>query len=101
MKNTNKYNILENLRKFFKMIFTKKNKLQLPDGTQNPITSTNKLEYVKIDTDTKINDLKVSIENGYKKIADLSNKELDELILIYKEDIKNLEDKLIYKKSLL
>lgn len=101
MKNTNENNILEKLRRVFKMIFTKKKKLELLDGIQNTVSLTNKLEYIKIDTDTKINNLKVSIENGYKKITELSNKELDELILIYKKDIKNLENKLIYMKSLL
>ncbi|MCI9366180.1 MAG: hypothetical protein HFJ54_06560 [Clostridia bacterium] len=101
MKNTNENSILKKLDRFLKMIFNRKKKLELPDKTQSTVSSTNKLEYIKIDTDAKMNDLKVSLENGYKKISELSNKELDELILIYKQDVKKLEDKLIYKKSLL
>ena len=69
--------------------------------TQGTVNLATKLEYIKIDTDTKMNDLKLSLENGYKKISELSNKELDELILIYGQDVKNLENELIYKKSLL
>ena len=83
------------------MIFNRKKKPELLDKAQSTVSSTNKLEYIKIDTDIKMNDLKLSLENGDKKISELSNKELDELILIYKQDVKKLEDKLIYKKSLL
>lgn len=101
MKNTNENSILEKLCEFFKMIFKRKKRLELPDKTQGTVNLANKLEYIKIDTDTKMNDLKLSLENGYKKISELSNKELDELILIYGQDVKNLENELIYKKSLL
>ena len=99
MKQTNESSIFEKIKKFFKKIFFKEEVVMLPEANSNVNKTINKLDYIKVDT--RINDLKMALDNGIKNIFQLSAKEIDKLIPLYEEEIKNIEKKIEYKKSVL
>ena len=97
MRETNENNLINRIKSFFKKIFFKEKKLELLETQNNIERKPRNLDYIK--TDTTISDLKRSLENGYKKISQLSDDEINRLIPIYEEEIRVLEEKLGYNKK--
>lgn len=97
--------ILKKIKSFFIKLFKREQKEKILNLNECGENKTEKLLNLKVNSEIekkyKILNLQQKLKNNKIAISDLTNEELDEIILLYKKQIKNKKDKLMQYRRII